>query len=70
MDPDANLKEQAALIDADTAHDRARRRELREALDEWLSRGGFAPTWTAYPAATTAFRTWCRNRAKFQDLYR
>ena len=70
MDPNANLAEQASLLDAADRHDLTRRRELREALQEWLDRRGFAPDWKAYPAATKAFRTWQRNRIKFADLYR
>ena len=49
MDPDANVKEQEYLIalmrsgEADS-HDRARLRELRASLKEWLASGGFRPS--------------------------
>lgn len=52
MDPDANLVEQrelaAKLVEADEtspgfAEDARRLAELVEALDEWISRGGFLP---------------------------
>jgi hypothetical protein len=75
MDPNANLQEQALILAAvaiGTADrsDRARLRELREALHGWLAHGGFAPAWSALPEATSAYRAWVRNRRKFQDLYR
>ena len=70
MDPCANLAEQARLLACESASDKARRRELREALSEWLAHGGFAPKWGAYPEAAKAYRAWVRDRAKFQDLYR
>lgn len=70
MDPNANLAEQSTLLGASSRYDLNRRRELREALDEWLARGGFAPDWTAYPTASKLFRKWQANRRKFQDLYR
>ena len=54
MDPDANWQEQQQLkaaIKAGTAdaHDRARLRELRAALREWLARGGFPPKGISRP---------------------
>lgn len=64
MDPDANLAEQ------NTCTDPARLRELRQALLQWLNRGGFAPNWKAYPAAARDFRAWRRRANKFSDLYR
>ena len=70
MDPNANLAEQARLVDATEREDIMRRKELREALQNWLDHGGFVPTWKAYPAASKAFRAWQRNRIRFQDLYR
>lgn len=49
MDPNANVLEQRrirARIRDGRAQlgDRERLRELREALAEWIQRGGFAPT--------------------------
>lgn len=52
MDPNANLREQS------TCTDPARLRELRQALAAWLSSGGFAPDWDAYPDAARDFRSW------------
>ncbi len=49
MDPNANLRGQARLIAAGEGRS-ARYKELRIALLEWLSRGGFAPDWGAVPA--------------------
>lgn len=50
MDPDANLKEQRAILarlDSDETQtptrDLFRLAELVQALDEWLTRGGFLP---------------------------
>ena len=40
MDPKENLAEQARLI-ATMKSDRARLKELREALREWRAKGGF-----------------------------
>lgn len=70
MDPNANLQEQGTLLDATSASDKRRRSELRRALQEWIARGGFAPNWSAHPAATTAFRKWQRDARKFADLAR
>ena len=52
MDPNANLKEQreivARMIDEDSESvdtgDAVRLAELVEALDSWISAGGFLPT--------------------------
>jgi len=52
MDPNANLAEQAECTDS------ARLRELRQALLEWLQRGGFEPDWDANPEATADFNAW------------
>ena len=51
MDPDAALRliDSASRVDADT-------REAIRGLQQWLSRGGFAPDWTAYPTGTRRFR--------------
>ncbi len=49
MDPEANLAEQRELrrrilsSEVFDASDAARLAELSEAMDEWLSRGGFLP---------------------------
>ncbi len=55
MDPNANLQEQLELSKGilETYHDEgrvdidvaARLAELVEALNNWLARGGFPPTW-------------------------
>lgn len=60
MDPNANLAEQDVLVNLPQ---RSRLeddylRELRHALRAWLTRGGFEPTWTAYPVATQCYRDW------------
>ena len=70
MDPNANLQEQAELLDASTLQGRRRRAELRRALQDWLARGGFAPAWQQFPTATKAYRQWVRQSAKFADLVR
>lgn len=61
MDPNANLSEQSYLLgygkDIDKVGKR-RMRELRQALLEWMQRGGFEPDWAAYPEATQAFNRW------------
>lgn len=73
MDPNANLKEQAELIAdglPDAMSDRRRLSELRRALFDWITGGGFEPDWRAYPAASKAYRVWLRQSRKFQDLWR
>jgi hypothetical protein len=64
MDPNANLQEQERIIAANAiiaANGRtatavkARLYELREALCEWLDRGGFAPDWDKSPLASRYF---------------
>lgn len=70
MDPNANLAEQARLLSPELSiRDRRRRSELRQALRDWLTTGGFAPDWAKYPDATKAYRAWTRKAAKFTDLY-
>lgn len=54
MDPNANLQEQERILT--TGGDRARLRELRVALGEWLEGGGFAPDWSQAPRAARAFK--------------
>lgn len=58
MDPNANLREQEELIVTrqrpdGTLHnyDRYELHDLREALTEWIARGGFEPDWSAAPNA-------------------
>lgn len=70
MDPNANLQEQATLLDAMDRSDRRRLSELRHALQSWLTSGGFAPNWNTFPQATKAYKAWVRQSAKFQDLAR
>lgn len=52
MDPNANLAEQAECTNP------TRLRELRQALLQWMHRGGFEPDWGAYPEATADFNAW------------
>ena len=51
MDPDAALRmiDDADRVDAET-------REVMQGLHQWLSRGGFAPDWSAYPTGTRRYR--------------
>jgi len=51
MDPTAALRriDDADRVDADT-------REAMRGLHQWLSRGGFAPDWDAYPTGTRRYR--------------
>ena len=71
MDPDANLKEQADFnLLAMSLFDKRRLRELRFALQEWLTSGGFPPNWKAHSVATKAFHAWQRKMVKFGDLVR
>lgn len=71
MDPNANLQEQAFLLPPPLTQAESRRlSELRRSLQEWLSRGGFEPTWNRHPEATKAFRAWQRKMQKFGDLAR
>ena len=70
MDPNANLAEQAQLLDSIVNVDKRRLSELRHALQAWLAHSGITPKWADQPAATIAYRTWTRNMRKFQDLYR
>lgn len=51
MDPNATLRliGESSRIDRDTS-------EAMANLYSWLSRGGFAPNWSAYPKATKRFR--------------
>jgi hypothetical protein len=51
MDPDAALRaiDEAGRVDAET-------REVMAGLHGWLSRGGFAPNWDAYPTGTRRYR--------------
>ena len=51
MDPDAALRmiDDADRVDAET-------HEVMRGLHQWLSRGGFAPDWSAYPTGTRRYR--------------
>lgn len=55
MDPNANLQEQERIIryrtNTGTRETRARLRELRQALTEWIRGGGFEPDWSQAPNA-------------------
>lgn len=65
MDPNANLQEQERLIasmhrlpttaDLLLKEKRARLKELRVALVDWLKGGGFTPDWTQCPKAARYF---------------
>ena len=66
MDPNANLIEQECIIDALNDYvvpqmqaqektRKARLRELRHALREWLKNGGFEPDWNIAPHARKYF---------------
>lgn len=70
MDPNANLAEQATLVNATAHYNKTRRAELRRALLDWLANGGFEPEWTKFPAATKAFKKWVRVSGRFVDLAR
>ena len=67
MDPDANLQAQAEALANRRAdgtlhnYDRYALYNLREALRDWLDKGGFAPKWNTHPDATTAFHRWNQN---------
>lgn len=51
MDPDAALR---AIDDADRVD--AETREVMRGLHQWLSGGGFAPDWSAYPKGARRYR--------------
>lgn len=89
MDPNANLREQAELLAilakgaqrvfVETGEDaraiRRRLADLRALLAEWLQRGGFAPDWTRYPAASRYYgdrvgALSCGHFARVTDLLR
>jgi hypothetical protein len=62
MDPNANLAEQAEILDAlralrgqGTTTIRRQLAHLRADLTDWLNAGGFAPDWTRYPVAARYF---------------
>ncbi len=64
MDPNANLKEQAYLLEQPpTADRRARLKELRLALRDWLDGGGFEPDWSAYRRAAATYDAWLMSKA-------
>lgn len=62
MDPNANLREQEALIEAKQTRS-ARMRELREALWGWLRGHGFEPEWHKCPKAAKHYRSYGGSNA-------
>lgn len=62
MDPNANLKEQAEIINVsfpDRTRDQSLRLiELRKALRSWIERGGYPPEWHAHPRAAQYYFRW------------
>lgn len=66
MDPNANISEQENLlanrhqyhkvpyVTEAERRDARRLRELRQALAEWLARGGFEPDWNLAPRVAAA----------------
>lgn len=58
MDPQASLEEQERLMELRRkkgpldAADKARLKELRVALVDWLKGGGYEPRWSSCPRAT------------------
>ncbi len=42
--------------------DKNRLQELRDALAQWLARGGFAPDWDKYPNARKYYRSYINRR--------
>jgi hypothetical protein len=66
MDPNANLDEQAILLTSfvytPDYYDARRLSELRHALREWISRGGFEPDWSKHPDAARLYRAWLRRK--------
>lgn len=56
MDPNANLAEQESIMRAEFSYrlynERCQRmKELRTALADWFSNGGFEPDWSKAPLA-------------------
>jgi hypothetical protein len=51
MDPNATLRELAALIAEDYVAHADRIKELCDALSGWLHADGFEPNWNVYPRA-------------------
>lgn len=54
MDPNANLRDQEALLQLPKlqSYQRDRLHELRVALRDWIRRGGFEPDWANCPKAS------------------
>lgn len=64
MDPNANLREQEEILNTPAKdRDRARLKELREALWGWLDGHGFEPTWHKWPKAARYFRSYGGSNA-------
>lgn len=55
MDPNENIKQTAEAL---RAQDWERADELREALAQWLARGGFAPDWETSEASYVRSQLW------------
>lgn len=62
MDPNANLARQQELLPRVKTDSYARYEmyDLRVALRDWLSDGGFLPAWEKHPEASEAFQKWIR----------
>lgn len=58
MDPDATISQLADALREDRLEDAE---ELREALAEWLERGGFQPDWTTPDASYVMGTLWRVN---------
>jgi hypothetical protein len=57
MDPNATLERMRSIADNSRGHDLDEMIELFQALDDWLSRGGFLPReWNTPGAMTTYMR--------------
>lgn len=63
MDPDANLREQERILTSAPPRDRARLKELREALWGWLNHHGFEPCWSTCPKAAKHYRSYGGSNA-------
>ena len=56
MDPNATLRELGLLKAGGGTYEEIE--ELVEALDCWLSKGGFEPDWDEHPLGTLVYRGW------------
>lgn len=57
MDPNANLRDQEALLQLGKlqSYQRDRLHELRVALRDWIRGGGFEPDWASCPKASSYY---------------